>query len=164
MTCPHCNADNKPSARFCNECGATLAESQTPTFFDGSEEAKPVTPTGVLTQPSTLYPATTVFQCPSCRQGNYAYEVACRYCGAELTAWQHVSPEELKRYTCWKCGGRYTLVSEYPDKGTGCIIMALGILFAPLIIGIFFILIGAQMSGAAKNRWQCRRCGLTLPA
>jgi uncharacterized membrane protein YvbJ len=145
MTCPHCGEQNTWDARQCSNCGTSL--------FPGGQTT--------LAAPS--YSADTLVACHLCGLGNFAYEVQCRNCGTPLRAWHYVPAEELKRYTCWKCGGRYTLINEYPDKGTGCIIMALGILFAPVLIGIFFIFIGARMSNTPKSHWQCRQCGLTLP-
>lgn len=159
MICPHCHADNKLSARFCNECGASL-DANSAQFFSASEEPRPVTALGAPSR----YSATTSVSCPSCGQGNFAYELNCKACGGQLTAWQYVSPEEMKRYTCWKCGGRYTQIFNQPNRGTGCVVVVLGILFAPILVGIILIIVGVSMMNETTSYWQCRSCGLTLPS
>jgi transposase-like protein len=103
-------------------------------------------------------------QCSQCGQTNMATETNCLACRAPLALWQSLPQEVQQRYTCWRCGGRYTLITQTPHKGSGCVVVALGLIFAPVLIGIILIIYGIQMMGETQSYWQCRSCGLTLPA
>lgn len=103
-------------------------------------------------------------KCSQCGQANMATETNCLACRAPLTLWQSLPPEVQQRYTCWKCGGRYTLITQTPNQGTGCILIVIGIIFAPVLIGLVIIYLGYQQMNETQSQWQCRSCGLTLPA
>lgn len=77
--------------------------------------------------------------------------------------WQNLPPEVRQRYTCWRCGGMYTQIVNTPNRGTGCIVVVLGVIFAPVLIGLILIFYGISMMGETQTYWQCRSCGLTLP-
>lgn len=102
-------------------------------------------------------------KCPRCSQVNFAVEPECRSCGEPLNAWQQLSPELQKRYQYRHCGGQYKLIATRPNEGTGCIIMILGLLFAPIIIGIPILIYGFRMKNKTHSYWQCGDCGMTLP-
>jgi hypothetical protein len=102
-------------------------------------------------------------RCSQCGQTNLATEVNCLSCSAPLTAWDSLPPETRQRFTCWRCGGRYTQITSQPNKGSGCIVIALGVILAPVLIGVILIIYGLQMMGETQSHWQCRSCGLTLP-
>jgi hypothetical protein len=67
------------------------------------------------------------------------------------------------RKTCPQCQAEMSLQIENPQKGTGIIVLVLGLLFAPLCVGIPLIIWGAMMAGEARSHWHCRGCGRTFP-
>lgn len=68
------------------------------------------------------------------------------------------------RVPCPQCKGDLLLRVEYPQRGTGLIIIALGILLAPVCIGLFFIIWGFVLALGTKSQWHCRNCGRLFPA
>jgi len=68
------------------------------------------------------------------------------------------------RKTCPQCQAEMSLQVENPNRGTGIIVLVLGILFAPLCVGIPLIIWGAVMAGEARSHWHCRGCGRTFPS
>jgi hypothetical protein len=67
------------------------------------------------------------------------------------------------RKTCPQCQAEMSLQIENPNRGTGVIVLVLGILFAPLCVGIPLIVWGATMAGETRSHWHCRGCGRTFP-
>ncbi len=66
----------------------------------------------------------------------------------------------LASSTCPLCGAALVPVVRSYSSGTTLIIM--GILFAPLLIGIALIIVGIVMNSKARRvRYQCPRCGYT---
>jgi len=65
--------------------------------------------------------------------------------------------------TCPQCQSEMSLQIENPNRGTGIIILVLGILFAPLCVGIPLIVWGAMTAGETRSHWHCRGCGRTFP-
>ena len=49
-------------------------------------------------------------------------------------------------------------------RGTGIIVIVLGILLAPVCVGIILIIWGASLTSNRKYYWHCRGCGRTFPA
>ncbi len=65
---------------------------------------------------------------------------------------------------CGNCGGTsFTPLTEQPNKGTGCVLLALGVLLAPLCIGIIIIIWAMQMMGETTRWWICDSGGARLP-
>ena len=71
---------------------------------------------------------------------------------------------KTSRYTCPQCQGVLTRQVETPQRGTGIIVIVLGILLAPFCVGIFLIVWGIVLTGETKSYWHCRGCGRTFPA
>ena len=65
---------------------------------------------------------------------------------------------------CPQCTGELVLQGDAPDKGTGIIVIVLGILLAPVCVGIILIIWGASLTSNRKYYWHCRGCGRTFPA
>ena len=65
---------------------------------------------------------------------------------------------------CPQCSGELVLQGNAPDKGTGIIVIVLGILLAPICVGLILIFWGASLMGNQKYYWHCRGCGRTYPA
>jgi uncharacterized protein YbaR (Trm112 family) len=68
------------------------------------------------------------------------------------------------RYPCPQCKGILSLQVENPQRGTGIIVIVLGILLAPFCVGIFLMIWGLALIGETKSYWHCRGCGRTYPA
>jgi len=67
-------------------------------------------------------------------------------------------------HPCPQCGGELWLVLDYPQKGTGTIVIVLGILFAVLCVGIILFIWGLILINQSKASWHCRNCGRVFPA
>lgn len=83
------------------------------------------------------------------------------------SAWQHGLqnwvPLSNIIHPCPQCGGELWAVSENPQKGTGSIMIVLGILFAPLCIGIPIFIWGLVLIAQTRSNWHCRSCGRVFP-
>jgi GYF domain 2 len=66
-------------------------------------------------------------------------------------------------HPCPQCGGELWRVNDYPQKGTGIIVMVLGILFAVFCVGIILMIWGFVLINQTKSTWHCRNCGRTFP-
>jgi uncharacterized protein YbaR (Trm112 family) len=65
--------------------------------------------------------------------------------------------------SCPQCQGMLSLQSENPQQGTGAILIVLGILFAPLCIGIPILIWGLSLTSQQHRFWHCPSCGRTFP-
>lgn len=52
---------------------------------------------------------------------------------------------------------------EKPEQGTGCIILILGLVLAPVLIGIPIVIWGIVLMGKQKRHWHCANCGSIFP-
>lgn len=66
-------------------------------------------------------------------------------------------------FECWHCGGKLKKGREGKHSGSGCLIILVGLLLAPLLIGIPIILYGIYLGGKANAFWQCRNCHSVFP-
>lgn len=75
------------------------------------------------------------------------------------------SPQRFKGppHECWYCGGRLAKGKEHGNTGTGCLIVILGLVLSPVLIGIPILLYGVHLSGKAQGHWRCRRCDSRFP-
>jgi len=67
-------------------------------------------------------------------------------------------------YPCPQCKGELRDVQDHTERGTGAIVIVLGVLLAPLCLGIPILIYGLVMVGRVKSYWHCRYCGRTFPA
>ncbi len=65
---------------------------------------------------------------------------------------------------CPKCEANLALVSEYPDSGTGYAVALIGLILAPLLIGIPTIIRGLHVRSKYNRHWHCSGCGTIYPA
>jgi len=65
--------------------------------------------------------------------------------------------------SCRHCGGALWRTTEATSEGSGCIIFILGLLLAPLCIGIFIMIYGLNLMMKRKGLYECRRCGAEFP-
>lgn len=65
---------------------------------------------------------------------------------------------------CGNCGGTsFTPLAEQPNKGTGCVLLALGAILAPLLVGIIIIIWAFSVMQETTRWWICDSCGARLP-
>lgn len=67
------------------------------------------------------------------------------------------------RKTCPQCQAEMPLQTENPQRGTGTIMIVLGILFAPFCVGIPLLIWGIVLTSETRSYWHCRGCGRTFP-
>lgn len=73
-------------------------------------------------------------------------------------------PATRPENSCPQCKGELQFRKEHTERGTGVIVVVLGILLAPLCLGIPILVYGLVMTGRIKTYWHCRVCGRTFPA
>jgi hypothetical protein len=71
--------------------------------------------------------------------------------------------EPLPQHPCPRCNGALWYQVESPNSGTGCIIVILGALLSPILIGIPIVIYGFVQMGKKRRYWHCRSCGTTFP-
>ena len=57
----------------------------------------------------------------------------------------------------------FTLLTEKPHSGTGCILLVLGVLLLPIVIGFFILIWALCIIGNTSKWWVCNSCGARLP-
>ena len=60
---------------------------------------------------------------------------------------------------CYQCGGKLKRIRKASSEGSGCIVVLLGILLAPILIGIPIIIVGLYLMGKVEKYYVCRICG-----
>jgi len=56
------------------------------------------------------------------------------------------------------------MVTQSPQKGAGCIVALIGLIFTPLLLGLPVLIYGLVMMSKKEHEWACTGCGLRLPA
>lgn len=98
--------------------------------------------------------------CPSCFKAISAAAPYCPGCGHPM------EPEARFRgppHDCASCGGQLKKGADAHSEGSGCLIALVGLLLAPLLIGIPILLWGLHMASKREGYWQCLRCGSKVP-
>ena len=89
----------------------------------------------------------------------------CDTCGAKLDRSKSFCDTcGENRPACPNCGDNLRWVVEYPSEGTGCLLVVLGFLFAPIVIGIPIFIYGFVLYGKSTKHWHCPGCGAQFPA
>jgi hypothetical protein len=60
---------------------------------------------------------------------------------------------------CRFCGGNLILSSRSTQQGSGCLIVIVGLVFSPFLIGIPIFIIGLCMMSKSEKYWKCGNCG-----
>lgn len=60
---------------------------------------------------------------------------------------------------CRHCGGAMVISSRSPQSGVGCLILLVGLILSPVLIGIPIIIAGLVFMSKTENLWKCSRCG-----
>ncbi len=76
----------------------------------------------------------------------------------------HPQPVQLLWNQCRRCLGLLVLRSESTDNGTGCLVLLVGLLFAPVLIGIPIAIYGIVLMNKSRRYLHCTGCGTIYPA
>lgn len=103
-----------------------------------------------------------LISCPECNAEVSDQAPACPKCG------HPIAEQPKKQFTgppvdCSNCGGLLKKTAEGTSEGSGCIVILLGLLLSPVLIGIPIIIYGIHLMGKTKSFWQCRTCGQQFP-
>lgn len=120
-----------------------------------------------------------LMNCPACNRLISEAAERCIHCGHPLArsegaaaptfapaAQPSIAPAPLTQppahrgppHDCRYCGGRVVKKADAEHGTTGCILLVLGIVLAPLIIGFFIILLALHVGTKRKAYWLCTRC------
>jgi uncharacterized protein YbaR (Trm112 family) len=69
----------------------------------------------------------------------------------------------LQLWTCPQCKGYMLRIVEHPQRSTGIIITVLGILLAPVCVGLILMIWGLMLTAETKAHWHCSGCGREFP-
>lgn len=72
-------------------------------------------------------------------------------------------PTFPSEHRCPQCSGELRLATEHTERGTGVIVILIGILLAPCLLGIPILVYGLVMVNRIKSYRHCRMCGRTFP-
>ena len=103
----------------------------------------------------------SLIDCPECSQQVSESAVSCPHCGQPISPSQPQykgPPEE-----CSHCGGKLKKRKEAKFEGAGCIILILGLVLTPFIIGIPILLYGIHLMSKREGFWRCKKCHAKFP-
>ena len=101
-----------------------------------------------------------LMKCPTCSKEVSEQAVACPNCGHPLkTPARFDGPPN----NCSNCGGALKAGKEEKSEGTGCIVVILGLVLTPIVIGIPILLYGLNLMGKREGFWRCKSCGAKFP-
>lgn len=63
---------------------------------------------------------------------------------------------------CQACGGDMKKGRKSQSSGMGCIVLILGIVLAPFLIGIPIIIYALHLMTKMQGLWICRQCGFEI--
>lgn len=69
------------------------------------------------------------------------------------------SVQMRSRPQCIYCGGLMTPAYRNPQSGIGCLILIVGLVLAPILVGIPIIVAGLMFMGKTEKYMKCRDCG-----
>lgn len=101
-----------------------------------------------------------LISCKECAREISDTAAACPGCGAP----QQLLPRFAgPPHDCARCGGTIRKTSAATSEGSGCLIALVGLLLAPLLIGIPILIWGLSMASRRVGFWECQRCGNKAP-
>lgn len=66
-------------------------------------------------------------------------------------------------HNCRHCGGRLAKEREAKHSGSSCLIILVGLLLTPVLIGIPVILYGLHLGSKCDGWWRCKSCEARFP-
>jgi len=64
---------------------------------------------------------------------------------------------------CPYCGGHLVKGRKGQDSVGACLVIVIGVLLIPLLIGILILLYGLHLGSKAEGIWRCVNCGAEFP-
>lgn len=104
-----------------------------------------------------------MLRCDNCYTEIPAGADRCPGCARERFPAGSPAVAQAAEPPCPQCCGPLALIVDRPQHGAGCILMLLGALSAPLLIGIPVLVYGVLLAGKTVRRWHCRHCGRQFP-
>ena len=98
---------------------------------------------------------------PWCVAGSETWATAAAAPG--ITFQLRTAPPESGSRPCSRCNGWLVRHVERPQQGFGCLVMLIGLVLTPIIIGFFIILAGIDLKNTQKITWWCNTCGVQVP-
>lgn len=80
-----------------------------------------------------------------------------------VTFQPRTAPPERHSRPCPRCSGWLVSRQVEQQKGAGCIVLLIGLLLAPILIGIPIFFYGLHLMDAGRNIWWCNTCGVQIP-
>lgn len=114
-----------------------------------------------------------LINCPACNRLISEAAERCIHCGHPIAAphvdsapapqpiTQRAAPSPIYRgppHDCRYCGGHLKAKREVENGGTGCLLVIVGALLTPVLIGIPIIMLGLHLGTKGKGYWECQRC------
>ena len=104
--------------------------------------------------------AVALVSCPECKREISDQAPACPGCGYQT---HPVRPRfDGPPKNCAQCGGGLKKGATAKSEGSGCLIALIGLLLAPVLIGIPIVLYGVHLMSKREGHWRCRKCGTTF--
>ena len=102
----------------------------------------------------------TLIDCPTCKKSISSSASACPSCGHPLL--QMIRFEGPPK-CCSNCGGALKKEAKATNSGSGCLIVLVGLLFTPLLLGIPVLLYGLHLMWKREGQWRCIKCHALFP-
>lgn len=97
--------------------------------------------------------------CPECPRDVSDQAASCPGCGHPLQRaappQKHAGPPD----NCSHCGGKLKKGAEAKSEGIGCLILIIGLVLTPILIGIPIIIYGIHLMSKREGFWRCKNCG-----
>ena len=71
--------------------------------------------------------------------------------------WERAQEAAIPR--CRYCGGNMVPAYRKPNEASGCIVLLIGLLLAPILIGIPIIIFGIMFMSKSEKYMKCGNCG-----
>lgn len=122
-----------------------------------------------------------LINCPACNRLVSEAAEKCIHCGHPLQKAAVQAPAQPARETlfgssnggtpspppmifrgpphdCRYCGGELKKKREVDHGAAGCMLLLIGLLLTPIIIGFLIMLLGLHFGSKGRGFWVCRRC------
>jgi hypothetical protein len=164
IKCPECGKDVSSRAPSCPNCGNPINLKSGPEKVSSEGASISTVNAYVHKDSGTLGPYSQEELQAELQAGTFT--VSDKACLEGATSWTTagVLLGLAQDRLCPQCHGVLALQVESPDKGTGIIVIVLGILLAPFCVGIFLIIWGLTLTSNIKYHYHCRGCGRSFPA
>jgi ribosomal protein L37AE/L43A len=98
--------------------------------------------------------------CPACGTEVSDQAQACPKCAHPIAVSRTFRGPPID---CSKCGGGLRKEASAKSEGSGCLIVLVGLVLAPILIGIPIVIYGIHLMSKKEGTWRCRKCQATFP-